>query len=193
MYLHVPQVDGGRHCYPTILRKRGKKYAIGRYTVSECESGCSFIREHQPKVNIDCLQNMHGCCALMQPKMRSWLFLCPQDYLTMKFSNFIFAGIASSTAVAHAAPPTVTTLNGTYSGLCSAEYGVESFLGLPYAQPPVGSLRYRIAQPVNATWNGTKPATEFGNQCVGCGVSAPGGLVHFRHMIAHHDSRAMHT
>jgi triacylglycerol lipase len=70
-----------------------------------------------------------------------------------------------------AASPTVTTINGTYSGLTNTNYGVDSFLGIPFAQPPVGPLRFQVAQPLNTTWNGTRPATDYGNQCVGYGVS----------------------
>lgn len=50
------------------------------------------------------------------------------------------AALALFTA-ANAAPPTVTVRNGTYSGLYSQEWDQDFFLGLPFAQPPVGDLR----------------------------------------------------
>jgi len=42
--------------------------------------------------------------------------------------------------------------------------GVESFLGIPYAAPPVGDLRWRPPQPV-ARWTGLREATHYGNRC----------------------------
>jgi hypothetical protein len=94
------------------------------------------------------------------------------DWLTMRFSHLFVGGVTAFAAVqtASSTRPSVTTLNGTYGGLHSSNYGVESFLGIPYAQPPVGPLRYRLPQPVNSTWSGTRNATEYGNQCVGYGV-----------------------
>lgn len=42
--------------------------------------------------------------------------------------------------------------------------GVERFLGLPYAAPPVGELRWREPQPA-VPWQGTHDATRFPNRC----------------------------
>jgi para-nitrobenzyl esterase len=41
---------------------------------------------------------------------------------------------------------------------------VRSFLGIPYAQPPVGPLRWKDPQKV-AAWTGVRPAKEFGGRC----------------------------
>ncbi|TFK87024.1 carotenoid ester lipase precursor [Polyporus arcularius HHB13444] len=41
----------------------------------------------------------------------------------------------------------------------------ENFLGLPYAQPPVGDLRLRLPELISF-YNGTINATSFGNQCI---------------------------
>ncbi|KAI0699611.1 carotenoid ester lipase precursor [Cerioporus squamosus] len=40
----------------------------------------------------------------------------------------------------------------------------ESFLGIPYAQPPVGDLRLRLPKVIES-YNGTINATAYGNQC----------------------------
>jgi para-nitrobenzyl esterase len=52
---------------------------------------------------------------------------------------------------------------GDIQGLSVA--GVGEFLGIPYAKPPVGDLRWRPPQPV-ARWGETLQATKFANTCV---------------------------
>jgi para-nitrobenzyl esterase len=41
---------------------------------------------------------------------------------------------------------------------------VNEFLGIPYAAPPVGNLRWRPPQPP-ARWRGVRDATQFGPSC----------------------------
>ncbi len=41
---------------------------------------------------------------------------------------------------------------------------MNEFLGIPYAAPPVGDLRWKPPQPV-ARWHGLRDATEFANHC----------------------------
>ena len=42
---------------------------------------------------------------------------------------------------------------------------VHEYLGIPYAEPPVGKLRFVAPTPVKP-WSGIKNATEFGASCV---------------------------
>lgn len=65
--------------------------------------------------------------------------------------------------------PTATVKNGTYSGVHSAEYDQDFFLGVPFAQPPVGNLRFRAPQSLTSSWKGTKPATSYSAACIGYG------------------------
>jgi para-nitrobenzyl esterase len=51
--------------------------------------------------------------------------------------------------------------------------GVTAYLGIPFAAPPVGELRWREPQPV-APWEGTRSATSFAPACLQNGVSMPG-------------------
>lgn len=44
------------------------------------------------------------------------------------------------------------------------EEGVWEFLGIPYAAPPTGRLRWRPPQPVPA-WEGVRPCKQFGDSC----------------------------
>ncbi|XP_017797038.1 PREDICTED: esterase FE4-like, partial [Habropoda laboriosa] len=52
---------------------------------------------------------------------------------------------------------------------------VAQYLGIPYAEPPVGDLRFRSPQPWKRTWNETYSATEYGNMCIQLGK---GGQIH---------------
>jgi carboxylesterase type B len=66
-------------------------------------------------------------------------------------------------AAAHAASgPVAHTDKGAVQGV--RDQGVDSFLGIRYAAPPVGNLRWRPPQPA-APWPGVAPATAYGNRC----------------------------
>lgn len=70
-----------------------------------------------------------------------------------------------------ATSPHATTRNGTYAGVYSAEYNQDFFLGVPYALPPVGDLRFANPRPLNTSFQGLQNATEYSDECVGYGVS----------------------
>jgi para-nitrobenzyl esterase len=55
-------------------------------------------------------------------------------------------------------PPEVVVAQGRLAG--KREAGVRRFLGVPYAAPPVGPLRWSAPRPA-APWKGTRPAIEF--------------------------------
>ncbi|MFI6517063.1 carboxylesterase/lipase family protein [Spirillospora sp. NPDC050679] len=59
--------------------------------------------------------------------------------------------------------PTVRTQNGTLRG--STEAGADRFLGVPFAAPPVGPLRWRPPQPA-PRWKGVREATQAPVRCV---------------------------
>ncbi len=65
--------------------------------------------------------------------------------------------------LAASSTPQVKTHYGTLAGKDDGK--VNSFLGIPYAQPPMGELRWKAPQPVSK-WNGVKKATEFGFHCM---------------------------
>ena len=65
--------------------------------------------------------------------------------------------------------PTATVKNGTYEGKYVASYDQDLFLGIPFAQPPVGELRFQNPRSLNSTF-GTRNATEYADSCVGYGV-----------------------
>jgi len=62
--------------------------------------------------------------------------------------------------------PVAGTANGAVSGLAVPTSGgaVDEFLGIPYAAPPVGALRWQPPQPA-ASWSGVRDATQFAPHC----------------------------
>lgn len=62
--------------------------------------------------------------------------------------------------------PMATTLNGTYQGIHLPEWNQDAFLGVPFAQPPVGGLRYRYPQSLNASFDETRDASAYGYSCM---------------------------
>ncbi|KAG9236528.1 Alpha/Beta hydrolase protein [Amylocarpus encephaloides] len=67
------------------------------------------------------------------------------------------------------AAPVVSVKNGSYSGLYNSAYHQDRFLGIPYAQPPVGDLRFRVAESLNSTWQDVRLAEAYTPFCVGYG------------------------
>jgi para-nitrobenzyl esterase len=59
-------------------------------------------------------------------------------------------------------PARVCTALGCLAG--QEAHGMREFLGIPYARPPIGALRFAPPEPV-APWQGTRSATVFGNAC----------------------------
>lgn len=70
--------------------------------------------------------------------------------------------LAATVMCANAANPQVRTADGTVRGVLRD--GVQRFLGIPYAAPPVGDLRWRAPQPPKP-WGGTLDATRFASAC----------------------------
>ena len=64
-----------------------------------------------------------------------------------------------TTLAVNAQNPRVKTSEGVLEGI--EESGIKVFKGVPFAQPPVGDLRWKAPQPVKA-WTGVRKATDFG-------------------------------
>ncbi len=69
------------------------------------------------------------------------------------------AAIALSTAAQN-----VKTAQGEAKGKLINDGKVRAFLGLPYAAPPVGPLRFKAPEPPSS-WAGVRDATQFGARC----------------------------
>ncbi|WLW56650.1 carboxylesterase/lipase family protein [Streptomyces sp. YU58] len=89
----------------------------------------------------------------------------------------VLAALAASLltpTAAVAAPqgdPVVRTDSGRVRGETTSEG--RQFLGIPYARPPVGALRWKEPRPVEP-WRGVRDARGFGNTCVQTASWDPG-------------------
>lgn len=80
-----------------------------------------------------------------------------------------------------ATEPVVQVLNGSYAGIHLPEYHQDIFLGIPYAQGMIavpkaspilrssldtgGKNRFRVPQPLEESWDGVRPATNYSHAC----------------------------
>ncbi len=60
------------------------------------------------------------------------------------------------------APPVLKIARGEIRGKTDA--GVATYLGIPFAAPPIGTLRWKPPQPP-AAWSGVRDCTQFGPAC----------------------------
>ena len=88
----------------------------------------------------------------------------------MKKQRGWFLGVVAACVLAPgvlpAAPPepTVRTAQGEAAGKWIEGGTQKAFLGLPYAAPPIGELRWKAPQPP-AAWKGMRDATKFAGRC----------------------------
>jgi para-nitrobenzyl esterase len=71
-------------------------------------------------------------------------------------------GASKSASTNPATPLVVATAGGTVRGQAVA--ATDEFLGIPYAAPPVGALRWQPPRPA-APWHGIRPATSYAPHC----------------------------
>jgi len=78
------------------------------------------------------------------------------------FVSFIAAMLSVSQMNAQEMPSVqVQTQNGVLEGVHDADRALDIFLGVPFAQPPVGALRWKAPQPLD-DWEGILEAKAFG-------------------------------
>ena len=80
------------------------------------------------------------------------------------FVMLAIAGLAFFSACSQKQATEVTLQVQTKYGILEGfeENGVKKFLGVPFAQAPVGDLRWKAPQPLQA-WEGVRPAKAFGD------------------------------
>jgi para-nitrobenzyl esterase len=96
---------------------------------------------------------------------------CAPDATETSSAVAYLAQAAGSGATAPRADGVVQTRAGQVRGTQAG--ASRSFLGIPYAEPPVGALRFAAPQP-SAPWQGVRDATRFGKSCMqASGVVSP--------------------
>jgi para-nitrobenzyl esterase len=85
---------------------------------------------------------------------------------SMSSSLFTLAILLAFALVASAqTADRVKTANGVVEGAGRQGSGVRIFKGIPFAQPPIGELRWREPQPLK-NWQGVRQAAQFGPRCM---------------------------
>lgn len=81
--------------------------------------------------------------------------------------NFLIITFALVTAfaVTSFAQSQVKIANGALEGILDKSSGMRSFKGIPFAEPPVGDLRWKPPQPVK-NWQGVRKAGKFSDSCM---------------------------
>ncbi|MFV5690941.1 carboxylesterase/lipase family protein [Flavobacterium sp. LT1R49] len=65
----------------------------------------------------------------------------------------------------NAFPVQITTANGIIEGEFDVKTNIQSFKGIPFAQPPVGNLRWKAPQALT-NWPGVKQTKKFGPRAI---------------------------
>jgi para-nitrobenzyl esterase len=78
-------------------------------------------------------------------------------------ASLLITTVAIPQPASSAPPLVVRTEHGPVRG--SMEGPVASWKGIPFAAPPVGTLRWRAPQP-SKTWNAVRGATTYGSDCM---------------------------
>jgi hypothetical protein len=88
-------------------------------------------------------------------------------------SLFSVTAICALAVLPALAADRVKTANGIVESTAAPKEGVRSFKGIPFAQPPVGDLRWREPRPA-ANWSGIRNADRFGAPGRSATISASG-------------------
>ena len=75
-------------------------------------------------------------------------------------SQFLLTGTLAAQHT-NAFPVQAQTDKGTIEGNYNTHTGIQTYFGIPFAKPPVGALRWKAPQPMDA-WEGVKQTKEFG-------------------------------
>lgn len=84
---------------------------------------------------------------------------------TILMLSLFFAASRIAMADGTADCKNIPTDKGAVTGVLDAAAGICAYLGIPYAAPPVGALRFRPPQPP-AAWKTTFAADKYGAECI---------------------------
>ena len=113
---------------------------------------------------------------MMSPHRIAERQICSNDRVAARgmllaIAAVLISALCASAATHPLADVKVRTRSGVLSGVL--EHNILVFRGIPFAQPPVGPLRWRPPQPITR-WKGTRPAKEWGHPCMQVEKQDPG-------------------
>ncbi|KAF9496649.1 alpha/beta-hydrolase [Pleurotus eryngii] len=79
-------------------------------------------------------------------------------------ASYTLGLIATASHLAGAQTIDVGLRTGTFRGIRTAN-GTEKWLGVPFAQPPLGNFRFKAPRPITTTSTAVRDASKFGNAC----------------------------
>ncbi|KJK63148.1 Carboxylesterase family protein [Aspergillus parasiticus SU-1] len=97
-------------------------------------------------------------------------------YLAYSFIAFALSGDVQAFQAPLDNYPVARTTNGSYKGIYLPHYNQDLFLGVPYAHPPIETLRFRNPAHITTNWTGERPATKYAFECIGYGGDQKGYL-----------------
>jgi len=84
---------------------------------------------------------------------------------TLFFTLFLTAGFMSYSQTNNFFPVQATINTGIIEGNYDTRTGIQFYLGVPFARPPVGELRWKAPQPL-VPWKGVKETRKFGPRAI---------------------------
>src|SRR5690349_13761557 len=92
---------------------------------------------------------------------------CPGEKMSLFVRFLIVAPLLLFIALGRnaSASDEVKTDAGLVAGTTNADGSVRIFKGIPFAAPPIGSLRWKAPQPA-PRWTGVRQADKFGSACL---------------------------
>ena len=85
-----------------------------------------------------------------------------QSVIQIGLAVILAAFVVSISPVRSVAAGSIVIGQGPIKGITVG--GVNEYLGIPYAAPPVGNLRWKPPQPVTP-WDGVRPARAYAPRC----------------------------
>ncbi|XP_030060309.1 fatty acyl-CoA hydrolase precursor, medium chain [Microcaecilia unicolor] len=116
-------------------------------------------------IHYSTVTKLYSSLPLETPRMAS----CATGLLLCLICNICFTASAATVKGKGVLQPTVVTkygkLQGTLLKVKGTDRQVEAYLGIPFAKPPVGPLRFSSPQPAEC-WNGVRDATSNPPMCL---------------------------
>ena len=86
-------------------------------------------------------------------------------FLTRNLLSLIVISLLLISANAQTSPIEVNLKTGSFKGVKAFANGTEHWFGIPYAEQPLGSLRFKAPVPISKPVTGLQDATNFGPVC----------------------------